>query len=161
MKLPYPYKAYKKVSDIFPETLAQMGIKAILLDIDGTLMQTREICPADEVMNWIKSVQESGIIIYILSNNKHPERVKGFAESIGCQWNYLSRKPFKKGFINAASKLGFQHAEIAVVGDQIFTDMLGARLCGMKGLIVDSLDTYLWYYWPRHIFELLFWKEKE
>ena len=161
MFFPYPHKKFSCVCDITPSLLAEMGIKGIVLDIDGTLMKTKDKWPKDEVMNWITLLQENGILIYVLSNNKHPDRVKKFSEAIGAKWMYLSRKPFKKGFINASKELGLKSNEIGVVGDQIFTDMLGARLCGMKGLIVDSMDTYLWYYWPRHILELIFWKEKK
>ena len=55
--------------------------------------------------------------------------------------------------------LGLENNEIAAVGDQIFTDMLGAARCGMKGLLVNSMDTYLWYYHPRHLLERIFWRE--
>ncbi len=160
MILPYPYKTYKKVSDISLDELKGMNIKGIILDIDGTLMETKDKYPTKEVMDWLDSLKNGGIAIYVLSNNKHPERVKNFAESLGANWTYLAKKPFKKGFYKAAADLKLKHSEIGVIGDQIFTDMLGARLCGMKGLIVDSLDTYLWYYGPRHLLEKIFWKEK-
>ena len=160
MILPYPYKTYTKVSDISLGELKEMKIKGIILDIDGTLMKTKDKWPTDEVMGWLESLKKGGILIYVLSNNKHPERVKGFAENLGANWTYLAKKPFKKGFYRAAADLDLEHSEIGVIGDQIFTDMLGARLCGMKGLIVDSLDTYLWYYRPRHLLEKIFWKEK-
>ena len=160
MILPYPYKTYTKVSDISLGELKEMKIKGIILDIDGTLMKTKDQWPTDEVMGWLESLKKGGILIYVLSNNKHPERVKAFAEKLGANWTYLAKKPFKKGFYKAADDLNLEHSEIAVIGDQIFTDMLGARLCGMKGLIVDSLDTYLWYYRPRHLLEKIFWKEK-
>lgn len=161
MFFPYPYKTFSKVCDITPELLKQIGIKGIILDIDGTLMRTKDKWPQDQVMVWIDDLKQNGIALYVLSNNKHPERVKAFAEHIGANWTYLAKKPFKKGFYRAAKDLQLDSNEIGVVGDQIFTDMLGAKLCGMKGLIVDSLDTYLWYYWPRHVFEMIFWKEKK
>lgn len=160
MLLPYPYRTYKKVSDISVDDLNDMNIKGIILDIDGTLMKTKDKWPEETVVHWIKSLKDNDIEIYVLSNNKHPDRVKQFADYIGSDWTYLARKPFKKGFLNAAATIGIEPSQIGVVGDQIFTDMLGARLCGMKGLIVDSMDTYLWYYYPRHILEKVFWKEK-
>lgn len=161
MFFPYPYKIFSKVSEITPEVLKREGISAIILDIDGTLMKTKDKWPEEEVMSWIDNLKNNGILFYVLSNNKHPQRVQAFAENIGAEWTYLSRKPFKKGFLKAAKALNCPHYSIGVVGDQIFTDMLGARLCKMKGLLVDSMDTYLWYYWPRHLLELIFWKEKK
>lgn len=160
MTLPYPYKIYDNVTCIIPSDVLDMGVKGVLLDIDGTLMRTKDKSPAPEVMNWINDLKNSGIAVYVLSNNKHPERVKNFAESIGAQWTYLAHKPAKSGFIKAAGSLKLNHSQIAVIGDQIYTDMFGAARCGMRGLLVNSMDTYLWYYYPRHILELLFWREK-
>ena len=160
MVLPYPYKIYDDVTKIIPEELHAMGIRGVLLDIDGTLMRTKDKYPREDVIAWINSLKNNGILIYVLSNNKHPERVKGFAESIGADWTYLAHKPQKNGFINAAKSLGLPHSQIAAVGDQIFTDMFGAARCGMKGLLVNSMDTYLWYYHPRHMLEKIFWREK-
>ena len=83
MILPYPYKTYTKVSDISLGELKEMKIKGIILDIDGTLMKTKDQWPTDEVMGWLESLKKGGILIYVLSNNKHPERVKAFAEKFG------------------------------------------------------------------------------
>ena len=160
MVLPYPYKIYDDVTQIILPDLQSMGVKGVLLDIDGTLMRTKDKAPEDRVFEWINTLKQNGILVYVLSNNKHPERVKALAESIGAEWTYLAHKPKKAGFCNAAKSLGLEHCEIAVVGDQIFTDMFGAARCGMKGLIVSSLDTYLWYYYPRHLLEIIFWREK-
>ena len=160
MLFPYPYKIYKNVCCIDSCALKAMGVKGILLDIDGTLMRTKDHAPTAEVMAWLGSLKKDGIAVYVLSNNKHPDRVKRFAESIGAEWTYLAHKPKKSGFLHAAECLGLKNEELAVVGDQIFTDMYGAARCGMKGLLVNSLDTYLWYYYPRHLLELIFWKEK-
>ena len=105
MFFPYPYKIFSNVTEITPEVLNKEGIKAIILDIDGTLMKTKDKWPKEEVMAWIHNLKSNGILFYVLSNNKHPQRVKSFAESIGAEWSYLSRKPFKKGFIKAAIRV--------------------------------------------------------
>ena len=160
MVFPFPYKIYDNVTEIMPSDLQAMGVKGILLDIDGTLMRTKDKVPNEAVLDWIKSLKKTGIAIYVLSNNKHPDRVKRLADSIEADWNYLAHKPKKEGFYKAAESLSLKHDEIAVIGDQIFTDMYGAARCGMKGLLVNSLDTYLWYYYPRHILEIIFWREK-
>ena len=160
MVLPYPYKVYDNVTQIIPTDIQAMGVKGVLLDIDGTLMRTKDKAPDPRVMKWIDSLKQNDIAVYVLSNNKHPDRVRKLAESIGADWTYLAHKPKKEGFYNAAKSLGLEHCEIAVIGDQIFTDMFGAARCGMKGLIVNSLDTYLWYYYPRHVLEIIFWREK-
>lgn len=156
MIFPFPYRYYPAVTDITLEDLQQMGIKALLLDIDGTLMQTRDMMPTDAVMAWLKQVRESGIILYILSNNKHPKRVAAFADAIGARWQHLAGKPRQSGFVKAQQELGLPKEQLALVGDQTYTDMLGCRLFGIKGLLVESTDRYLWYFWPRRLAELPF-----
>ena len=159
MIFPYPYKIYENVTQIIPSDLISMGISGVLLDIDGTLMRTKDNNPSTEVRQWLQSLKQNNISLYVLSNNKHPERVKSFAQSINAEWTYLAHKPKKQGFYNAAKCLNLPHSRIAVIGDQIFTDMLGAARCEMKGLLVNSMDTYLWYYHPRHLLERIFWRE--
>ncbi len=156
MIFPFPYRYYPSVTDITVKDLQEMGITALLLDIDGTLMQTRDMMPAPAVMDWLQQMKQSGITLYILSNNKHPNRVKAFADAIGAQWQYLAGKPRQRGFVKAQQELGLSKEQLALVGDQTYTDMLGSRLFGIKGLLVESTDRYLWYFWPRRIAELPF-----
>ena len=86
MIFPFPYRYYPAVTDITVEDLTEMGIRALLLDIDGTLMQTRDMMPAPAVMDWLAKMKEQGITLYILSNNKHHHRVKAFAEAVDLPW---------------------------------------------------------------------------
>lgn len=160
MPLPYPHVFLPDVTHITPELLQKLGVSGLLLDIDGTLMQTRDAMPEQKVLDWMKDMEESGIILYILSNNKHHDRVKAFAEKVGLPWQHLARKPGLKGFHEAAKRLKMKPETLAMVGDQTFTDMWGARRFGCKGILVDSTDTYLWYFWPRRLAELPFRKER-
>ena len=72
----------------------------------------------------------------------------------------LAKKPGLRGFREAARKLGLPPEKLVMVGDQTYTDMLGARRFGCKGILVESTDTYLWYFWPRRLLELPFRKER-
>lgn len=159
MLFPFPYRYYPSVAHITLEDLREMGVTALLLDIDGTLMQTRDQMPGPVVMDWLQRMKDGGIRLYILSNNKHPKRVAAFAEAIGADWQHLAGKPRLGGFVKARAALGLPKEQLALVGDQTYTDMLGARRFGIKGLLVESTDTYLWYFWPRRIAELPFRKE--
>lgn len=159
MIFPFPYRYYPAVTDITLNDLREMGITALLLDIDGTLMQTRDRMPAPAVMDWLRQMQEGGVTLYILSNNKHPKRVEAFAGAIGVRWQHLAGKPRLRGFIKAQQELGLPREQLALVGDQTYTDMLGCRRFGIKGLLVESTDRYLWYFWPRRIAELPFRRE--
>ena len=160
MPLPYPHVFLPDVTHITPELLEKLGVSRLLLDIDGTLMQTRDAMPEQAVLDWMAHMKNSGIILYILSNNKHFHRVKAFSEKVGLPWQHLAKKPRLKGFREAAERLGMKPEQLAMVGDQTFTDMWGARRFGCKGILVDSTDTYLWYFWPRRLAELPFRKER-
>lgn len=161
MIFPFPNRRYPAVTDITAEELKQMGVSALLLDIDGTLMQTRDQMPAQPVMDWLAAMKRAGFRLYVLSNNKHPKRVEAFAAAIGAPWQHLAGKPRLRGFVRAQQELGLPREALALVGDQTYTDMLGARRFGIKGLLVESTDTDLWYFWPRRLAELPFRKAVE
>lgn len=161
MFFPFPDKIYKDVTSVTPNELKNLGVRGLLLDIDGTLAQTREPKPADNVADWLKLIKESGIALFVLSNNKSPERTESFAKSIGCEWMHRSRKPGRAGFMEASRKLGIPPSELAIVGDQIYTDVLGGLRCGMKAIMVQSSDTYLWYFPLRRFIELPFRYERK
>lgn len=160
MTLPYPHRIFDAVTDIAPETLRTLGVQGLLLDIDGTLMQTHDMMPKQPVLDWIKTMRDAGFALFIFSNNRHCARVKAFSEAVGLPWLHLARKPLQRSFFKAAEQMGLSPAELAVVGDQTYTDVLGARLFGCKALLVQSTDTYLPYFWPRRLLELPFRREK-
>lgn len=160
MTLPFPQLFLRDVTRITPELLREHGVKGLLLDIDGTLMQTRDAMPKQQVLDWMEGLKEEGFTLYILSNNRHQGRVKAFAESLGLRWQYLAKKPRQKGFVRAFRETGLAPSQLAVVGDQIFTDMWGARRAGCRAILVESTDTYLWYFPLRRLAELPFRREK-
>lgn len=156
MIFPFPHKIYDDVTRIRPEFLKEKGIRGLLLDIDGTLARTKDPEPSAAVDAWLREMKENGIILYILSNNKSPRRTESYARRIGCSWRHKSKKPSTKGFLAAAEQLGLQPHELAIVGDQIYTDVLGGLRSGMWTLMVQSTDTYLWYFPLRRLAELPF-----
>ena len=156
MQFPFPHKIYDDVTCIRPEFLREKGIKGLLLDIDGTLARTKDPTPSAAVDAWLREMQEAGIRLFILSNNKSPQRTESYAKRIGCDWRHKSRKPSTLGFLDAARRLGLQPGELAIVGDQIYTDVLGGLRSGMWTLMVQSTDTYLWYFPLRRLAELPF-----
>ena len=98
MIFPFPDRIYKDVTRITPSELKKMGIKGLLLDIDGTLARTKDPGLTKAVEGWIGSLKEHGIKLFVLSNNKSPVRTESFAKKIGCAWRHRSRKPSRKGF---------------------------------------------------------------
>lgn len=156
MIFPFPHEIYDSVRDITPEELERLGVEGLLLDIDGTLARTDTPRPDEAVMSWLRLMGDRGIKLYILSNNKSPDRTRSYAELIGCRWSHRSHKPSKAGFLRGAAELGLPPEKCAIVGDQIYTDVLGGLRCGMKTLMVQTLDSYLWYFPLRRLVELPF-----
>lgn len=124
------------VLEISPEILKNNNIKAIFIDIDDTLTAHR--CPTidPEIVDWINLITSSGIKIILVSNN-FKNRVQKFAEKISLPFVYFSCKPLPIGFFLALRKTNVNKEEAVVVGDQIFTDILGANLFGIKSILVE------------------------
>ena len=125
--------AFSTVTDISPEILAKLGIRGLILDIDNTLADHNDPLPAEGVIEWIELMKDSGIRLIIVSNNFYL-RVKLFADLVGIDYVRESKKPFQKGYRLAAMRLGLPKRALAAVGDQVFTDVLGANLFKIKML---------------------------
>lgn len=149
----HPHRVYPSPLDITAEDLAAIGVRCLLLDIDGTIAQTRDPAPSPQVVAWAEGLKSAGVTLFILSNNKHPARVRLFGEKLGCGAIHLAHKPRKTGFASALAATGVPPGETAMVGDQIFTDIFGARRMGLWAIRVESTDTYLWYFRLRRFFE--------
>lgn len=128
------------MTEVSTEFLQNCNVKAILLDIDNTLSSHGASIPFDGVRGWLENLKNSGIKIAIISNNNE-KRVRLFAENLKIKY-YISNanKPFKSGFLLAEEMLDVNKANILTVGDQIFTDILGANLSGMKSALIEPKD---------------------
>lgn len=131
--------AFHRVTDITPGVLERMGVRGLILDIDNTLTTHDHPVPAEGVEEWLSSTREHGISAVIVSNNHEP-RVKPFADLLGLDYVCEGAKPLKKGYAAAAEKLGLPKEQIAAVGDQIFTDVAGANIYGIKMLFVEPIE---------------------
>lgn len=125
--------AFRRVTDISPEMLGKLGIKGLILDIDNTLAAHNDPKPADGVVKWLDSMRKHNIRLVIVSNNSFL-RVKLFAEKLGIDYVRVGSKPFAKSYQTAAMKMGLPKHALAAVGDQVFTDVLGANLFKIKML---------------------------
>lgn len=131
--------AFRRVTDITPSFLKKHDIKGLLLDLDNTLTTHDNPRPADGVIDWIKKIKSDGVKMMIVSNN-HPPRVRPFAEMLGLDFVSEGKKPLSSGFNRAQKLMGIPFKNLAVVGDQIFTDMLGANLKRIKGIFVFPIE---------------------
>lgn len=139
MFLLFPHKRFQRITEIRPQLLTDIGIKAIILDIDNTMATHDHPIPAIGVFEWLRDVQNAGISCIILSNNKK-RRVAPFAELLALPFIAKGRKPLPWAFIKAAQMLNTEPSETAVVGDQLFTDILGGRAAKMHCLYVEPIE---------------------
>lgn len=155
----YPTEYFAKVEDIKMEVIEKNNIKALILDVDNTLID-RSLYLRDEIITWAKDLINKGIVIYILSNSGDKVKVKNVAEKIGVEYTYFAKKPLKLEFLRTQKKINIPFENIAVVGDQIFTDIIGGNSCNMKTILVDPIkENDFWYVaWKRPIEERI--KEK-
>lgn len=146
----YPNIYLTSVLDIKIEYLIKNKIKALILDVDNTLIDYNKNL-SDEIVAWSKELQGQGIKIYILSNTNKKEKVKTVAEKLHIPYEMFAKKPSKKGFIKIQNILNINPENIAVVGDQIFTDVIGGNRCNMFTILVDPVDKKDYWYtaWKR------------
>ena len=134
-----PEYVFKDVTHITPEFLAGKGIRALVLDIDNTLTTHNNPIPEPQVAQWLEDNRRAGIRMIVLSNN-HPERVRPFAQALGLEFIADGAKPLKKGYQRCSQALGLPCEQLCMVGDQIFTDVLGGRRAGCRAVLVQPIQ---------------------
>ena len=148
----YPNVYLSCVQDIKIEFLIKNKIKALILDVDNTLIDYNKNL-SEEVVKWSKELQGQGIKMYILSNTNKKQKVKDVADKLEIPFEIFAKKPSKKGFIKIKEILQVKEENIAVVGDQLFTDVLGGNRCNMFTILVDPVNKKDYWYtaWKRPI----------
>ena len=153
MKSLYPNIYLNKVENITIETLIKNKIKLLILDVDNTLIDYYKNL-SEEVINWAKEMKGQGIKLYILSNTNNEEKVKTVAQKLDIPYKHFAMKPLKRGFKYVQKETNIKPENIAVVGDQIFTDVLGGNRSKMFTILVDPIDSkkdYWYTAWKRPI----------
>lgn len=114
------------------------GYRGIIFDIDNTLVPHG--APADaRSIELIGRLKEMGFGVVFLSNNKEP-RVKMFNDAVHAEYIYKAGKPGKKGYLKAMEMMGTERKTTLFVGDQLFTDVWGARNTGIFSILVHPID---------------------
>jgi hypothetical protein len=129
----------KSVHEIDLDELKSDGIDTLLIDLDNTLLprDTNEV--PDELRAWAAEVRDRGFSVCLVSNNWH-ERVKGVADELGFCLVPKAVKPLPFAFLKALTLTGSSRAKACVVGDQLFTDILGGKLLGIRTVLVSPLS---------------------
>lgn len=138
-KLFEPFACLNSIFDITPGMLKENGIYGLILDIDNTLVATNVREAGERVGRFIKNLKDNGIMPVIVSNaRKH--RVEEFCRPLNVDYIYKAHKPLRGGFKKAIEIMGLDKDQVAIIGDQLFTDVLGGNLNGIRTILIKPID---------------------
>ena len=135
MALLLPTIAVENVLDVTPAMLTALEVDTILLDVDNTLAYHGSQEPFPGTVEWSHEMRRQGFRVMILSNN-FAKRVAPFAAKYDLPFLSFSIKPFPIAYLRAIRKLGAKREKTVVIGDQVFTDVVGANLSRMKSVLL-------------------------
>jgi len=138
MKLLLPNQVYNRVTDIDLDHLSSLGISGLLLDLDNTLVKFDSDQLDNEFKAWIEQVKAKGFKVCLVSNGK-PKRVIRFAKQMDMPAVIRAFKPKRSPFLRALELIGKKASEAAMIGDQLFTDVLGANRLGIHSILITPL----------------------
>ncbi len=127
------------VCDLRPGALRAAGITLLLTDLDNTLAPYGAPEPDGAVRDWAAALEAAGVRLFLLSNSRKPSRPARFAQALGIPYLGHAGKPRPGGFFQAMDRMGARAEETAIVGDQIFTDILGGRRAGVRTILVEPI----------------------
>ena len=143
------------LTDVTEELLHSRNIKLLMLDFDNTIVPYTTSTPAEEMHRWLETMSKSNIQVCIVSNS-HKDRVKIFCRQYGIDCITHANKPFSKGIKECLKRYQADPTECALVGDQIFTDTLGANCTGVTSVLVKAIDNHNIWLKLRHVAEMPF-----
>jgi HAD superfamily phosphatase (TIGR01668 family) len=130
-----------RVTDISLEHLWTEGYRAIVIDLDNTLVGYKLLEPAAPVSAWVRRAQERGFSLAIVSNNVRAW-VSSVATLLGIvTFVHSALKPLPFGIVRAVGRLRVRRSQTVVIGDQLFADVLAAKLLGIRAILTDPLVT--------------------
>lgn len=137
-KLPIPSRAVHDIYEVTPESLREQGISLLLMDLDNTLSpyEVDEATPA--LKKWIQTLKDGGIEPFLFSNNKG-DRPEMFSKQLGVEFVKLARKPHQEVLGEVLQKKGADVTSTAIIGDQIYTDVLCGTIAGIYSIVVRPI----------------------
>ncbi len=127
-----------RIHDIELEKLSLDGIEGIIVDLDNTLVGYRHAAPDEEVAAWVQAATRAGMRVAVVTNNA-TQWARDVAANLGVPCIAEAGKPWPRGFLQALQVLKTRKEATVVVGDQVFTDVLGAKLFGMKVILTEPI----------------------
>ena len=143
------------ITQLTPQYLHSRGIRLLMMDFDNTIVPYTTDTPTDAVAQWLDLMKKSDIQICVVSNSKR-NRVKVFCKKYGIDCITHAKKPFPKGIRECLARYQMPANVCALVGDQIYTDTLGANGCGVFSILVKAIDNHNFWLKARHVLEMPF-----
>ena len=148
-----PTMVADSVTDLTPQLLMQRGIKLLMLDFDNTIVPYITNEPTEQMAVWLQTMVASPIEICVVSNSKK-DRVKKFCQKWGIVCITHANKPFSKGIRACLVRYGLPKVHCALVGDQIYTDVLGANCAGVQSVLIKAINNHNFWLKARSVLEL-------
>ena len=126
-------------AQLCPEELSAAGIRLVLADLDNTLAPYGVLEPSTRLRQWKRDLEEHGIVLFVVSNSRRPTRVKDFCARLDVAFVGHAGKPGAGGFQTAMDQTGIPTDETLMIGDQIFTDILGGNRAGVTTVLVHPI----------------------
>ena len=143
------------LTDVSEELLHSRNVKLLMLDFDNTIVPYTTSTPTAQMQTWLENMTKSDIQLCVVSNS-HKDRVKIFCEKYGIPCITHANKPFSKGIKECLAKFNLCPQDCALVGDQIFTDTMGANAVGVTSILVKAIDNHNIWLKLRHVAEIPF-----
>lgn len=140
MGLLTPWAYLHRLYEIDIETLERQGVKTLLLDADNTITTWNNPDIDERVLDWFARLHRSSLRGCIISNNS-VERLRDIADNLGLPFVAKAKKPLPFGFWRAIREMEGTRKTTMMVGDQLFTDVLGARLAGLPAILLEPIST--------------------
>lgn len=139
MRLLTPNLRLKSIYDLPIPWLRERNISAILTDLDNTLVPWRDYRVAGDLAEWFRTLHDEGFRTVILTNARPSPTIQKMSEQLETQLVVGARKPIQRFFRRALEKVNASPAEACVIGDQVFTDVLGGNLMGCYTVLVERI----------------------
>ena len=135
----FPKEYIKNVSKLDLEKLWNEGKRGIICDIDNTLCRDEQFEVEPFAIDFINKAKKMGFKICLMSNNGMA-RVEPVAKFLDCDYHFKAHKPKREAYDTCLGKIGVPPENAVMVGDQLFTDILGANRIGLYSVLVEKID---------------------
>jgi len=127
------------VTEVDVAELKRAGVEAVLLDLDNTLVGWQRSDVPEAVRTWLSELRDAGMKLCLVSNTRYGRRLRALSEELGIPYVRRAWKPRRRGFQEAIALLQADPARTVMIGDQVFTDVLGANRLGIYSILVAPM----------------------